>query len=60
MAAPAVVLLLAWNPLLQPLGLTAGEAVVVPTLVPCLLIIALYSLLAWWLARFLQGRRRRP
>ena len=59
-AAPAVVLLLVWNPLLQPLGLTAGEAVVVPTLVPCLFIIALYALLAWGLARFLQGRRRRP
>jgi hypothetical protein len=56
LAAPAVILLLAWNPLLAPLGMTAGEAVVVPTLLPCLLIIALYAAVAYGLARLLVRR----
>jgi len=57
LAAPGVILLLAWNPVLSPLGLTAGEAVVVPTLLPCLAIIALYSALAWAAARLLVRPR---
>ncbi len=57
LAAPAVLLLLAWNPVLAPLGLTAGEAVVVPALLPCLFIIAFYALLAWAAARALLRRR---
>lgn len=64
LAAPAVLLLLAWNPLLAPLGMTAGETVVVPTLLPCLLIIALYALLAWlltwWLTATLARRSQPP
>ncbi|GGX86989.1 hypothetical protein GJV26_28990 [Massilia dura] len=56
LAAPAVILLLAWNPLLAPLGLTAGEAVVAPTLLPCLAIVALYAAVVWAVARALQRR----
>ena len=57
LAAPAVILLLAWNPLLAPLGMTTGEAVVVPTLLPCLAIVGLYAAVAWGLARALVRRR---
>jgi non-ribosomal peptide synthetase component E (peptide arylation enzyme) len=53
LAAPAVVLLLAWNSVLAPLGMTTGEAVVVPTLLPCLAIVALYAAAVWVVARVL-------
>lgn len=57
LAAPGIIALLAWNPVFAPLGMTAGEAVVVPTLLPCLLIIALYAGLAYLVARLLTRRR---
>lgn len=57
LAAPAVLALLAWNPVLGPLGMTTGEAVVVPSLLPCLAIICLYASLTWLVARLLVRRR---
>jgi hypothetical protein len=57
LAAPAVILLLAWNPVFAPLGMTTGEAIVVPTLLPCLVIIGFYSALAWAIARLMVRPR---
>ncbi|UMR29141.1 hypothetical protein MJ904_18855 [Massilia sp. MB5] len=55
LAAPAMVLLLVWNPILHPLGLTSGEWVMAPNGAITLLIIALYSALAYGLVRLLCG-----
>jgi hypothetical protein len=58
LAAPAVLLLLVWNPMLRPLGLTSGEWFAVPSWPACLLIIAIYASLVYGLARLLCGRAR--
>ena len=46
-AAPAVILLTLWNPLLQRFGLTSGEWFVMPSLGASVALIALYALLAF-------------
>lgn len=46
-AAPALLLLALWAPLLRPLGLATGEALAAPTLPGALLLIVLYAGLAY-------------
>ena len=46
-AAPAVILLSLWNPLLKRFGLTSGEWFVMPGLGASVVLIALYALLAF-------------
>lgn len=50
LAAPALVLMALWTPLLRPLGLASGEWMAAPTLPGALLLIALYAALAYLLA----------
>jgi hypothetical protein len=56
-AAPAVILLTIWNPVLKPLGMVSGEWYTVPNLAACLLLVALYAALAYlmmrWIARLI-------
>ncbi|WP_257451073.1 hypothetical protein [Archangium lipolyticum] len=59
LAAPALLLLLVWNPLLRPLGLTSGEWVVGPSGPACVLLILMYASLVYGLARLLCGGPRR-
>lgn len=47
LAAPALVLMGLWTPLLRPLGLASGEWLAAPTLPGALLLIALYAALAY-------------
>ncbi len=49
LAAPALLLMLIWTPLLRPLGLASGEWLSGPTLPGALLIIAVYAALAYLL-----------
>lgn len=56
LAAPGVLLLLAWNPVLRPLGMVSGEAVSAPNALACVLIVALYAALAWLLTRLVSRR----
>jgi len=58
LAAPALLLLLVWNPLLRPLGLTSGEWIVGPSGPACVLIILLYASVVYGLARLLFGGPR--
>jgi hypothetical protein len=51
LAAPALVLMGLWTPVLRPLGLTSGELLAVPTLPGGLLLIALYAALAYIMAK---------
>jgi hypothetical protein len=59
LAAPGVLLLLAWNPVFRPLGMVSGEAVSAPNALACLLIIALYAWIAWLLTGVVCRRRAR-
>ena len=43
-AAPAVMLLVIWVPLLRPLGLTSGEYIVMPNGPSTIALVALYTL----------------
>lgn len=47
LAAPALLLLAVWTPLLRPLGLSSGEWLTAPTLPGALLLVALYAALAY-------------
>jgi hypothetical protein len=47
LAAPALILMAVWTPVLQPLGLASGEWLAAPTLPGALLLIALYAALAY-------------
>lgn len=47
LAAPALVLMGLWTPLLRPFGLASGEWLAAPTLPGALLLIALYAALAY-------------
>jgi hypothetical protein len=51
LAAPALVLMGLWTPVLGPLVLTNGELLAVPTLSGGLLLIALYAALAYIMAK---------
>lgn len=57
LAAPAVLLLLAWNPVLRPLGLLHGEAVTLPKGWVCLLLVLLYAGLVYLITSRLSRRR---
>lgn len=57
--APAIVLLVAWNPVLRPLGMVSGEWVVGPNAWGCVLLIGAYSALAYLVAALINRRRRR-
>ncbi|MBQ5938413.1 MULTISPECIES: hypothetical protein [unclassified Massilia] len=59
LAAPAVLLLLVWNPVLRPLGLLHGEAVALPKGWVCVLLVLLYAGLVY-LITLLLSRRKRP
>lgn len=56
-AAPGVLLLGIWAPVLRPLGLAGGEMFGFPTPLGCLLLVASYAGLAFLLSRLI-GRRR--
>lgn len=57
-AAPAVVLLVVWVPLLRPFGLTSGEYLVLPNGCSTVVLVALYTLAVYALVAWL--RRRLP
>lgn len=46
-AAPAVILLAIWVPVLRPLGLTSGEYFVMPNLPATVVLVAFYGLAAY-------------
>ena len=46
-AAPAVILLTVWTPVFKRLGMVSGEWLTVPSLPACMLLIALYTALAY-------------
>ncbi|MES2076972.1 MAG: hypothetical protein V4462_15275 [Pseudomonadota bacterium] len=50
-AAPALLLLAAWTPLLRPLGLASGEWLAAPTAPACLALIVFYALIAYLAVR---------
>lgn len=54
---PAQALVIAWNPVLGPLGLTEGSWLVAPTVPACIAIVLLYGALAYG-AVLLAGARR--
>lgn len=61
LAAPALLLMAVWTPLLRPLGLASGEWLAAPTLPGALLLIALYAALAYLAAAVvLRLARRKP
>jgi hypothetical protein len=56
---PAQLLVIGWNPVLRPLGLTEGSWLVAPTVPACIAIVLLYAALAYWAVRALGRKRRR-
>lgn len=56
---PAQALVIAWNPVLQPLGLVEGSWLVAPTVPACLAIVLLYGALAYGIVLLAAGRRGR-
>ena len=50
-AAPALLLLAVWTPLLRPLGLASGEWLAAPTAPACLALIVFYALIAYLVVR---------
>jgi hypothetical protein len=51
LAFPGIIAITLWNPLLRPFGLTRGEWFVLPSPLGCLLIIIIYTILAYALVR---------
>ena len=58
LAAPALLALGAWTPLLRPLGLTTGQWWALPSPLGCALIIAIYSIGSYGLTRLVLRRWR--
>lgn len=58
-AAPAVMSIVLWNPVLRPLGLTTGEWFTAPSLLASLSIVAFYTLLAFALGMLAKHLRRK-